>query len=373
MIYFDNAATTPVSEEVLDSFNKVVTKYFANPASNHKLGQVSADLEKKAREQIAKLFYVEESEVIFTSGATESNNLAIKGASFKYKNRGNHIITTNVEHPSVLNAFAQLEEQFGFKVTYLPVSQEGTVSVNQVEEALQDDTILVSIMSVNNEIGAINDVDAIGKMLKKYPKIIFHVDATQSIGKIDISLKNIDMMSMSAHKINGFKGSGILIKKKNIDLLPLSSGGGQEQNIRSGTNNFPYEVCISKAIRIALENREKHYQYVEELNRYLREKILKIEGVSINSPQNASPYILNFSIKKKASVITEGLSNEEIYVSTKSACSSKHSPYSYVIKAIGKSDDEATNAIRISLSYKNTKDEIDIFYLKLKNLLQTIK
>ena len=348
MIYFDNAATTPVSEEVLSSFDKVVTKYFANPASNHKLGQISADLEKKAREQIAKLFLVEDNEVIFTSGATESNNLAIKGAAFRYKNRGNHIITTNVEHPSVLNAFALLEEQFGFKVTYLPVSSEGTVNVKQVEEAIQDDTFLVSIMSVNNEIGSINDVDEIGKMLKKYPKIIFHVDATQSIGKIDISLKN-------------------------IDLVPLLSGGGQEQNIRSGTNNFPYEVCISKALRIALQNREKHYIYVKELNDYLREKLSSIEGVSINSPRNGSPYILNFSINKKASVITEGLSNEEIYVSTKSACSSKHSPYSYVIKALGKSEQEATNSIRISFSYQNTKQEIDIFCQKLQHLLNTIK
>ena len=358
MIYFDNAATTPVSEEVLSSFDKVVTKYFANPASNHKLGQISADLEKKAREQIAKLFLVEDNEVIFTSGATESNNLAIKGAAFRYKNRGNHIITTNVEHPSVLNAFALLEEQFGFRVTYLPVSSEGTVSVKQVEEALQDDTFLVSIMSVNNEIGSINDVEAIAKMLKKYPKILFHVDATQSIGKIDISLKNIDLLSMSAHKINGFKGSGILIKKKNIELVPLLSGGGQEQNIRSGTNNFPYEVCISKALRIALQNREK---------------LSSIEGVSINSLLNGSPYILNFSINKKASVITEGLSNEEIYVSTKSACSSKHSPYSYVIKALGKSEQEATNSIRMSFSYQNTKQEIDIFCQKLENLLNTIK
>ena len=373
MIYFDNAATTPVSEEVLSSFDKVVTKYFANPASNHKLGQISADLEKKAREQIAKLFLVEDNEVIFTSGATESNNLAIKGAAFRYKNRGNHIITTNVEHPSVLNAFALLEEQFGFKVTYLPVSSEGTVNVKQVEDALQDDTFLVSIMSVNNEIGSINDVEAIAKMLKKYPKILFHVDATQSIGKIDISLKNIDLLSMSAHKINGFKGSGILIKKKNIELVPLLSGGGQEQNIRSGTNNFPYEVCISKALRIALQNREKHYRYVKELNDYLREKLSSIEGVSINSPLNGSPYILNFSINKKASVITEGLSNEDIYVSTKSACSSKHSPYSYVIKALVKSEQEATNSIRLSFSYPNTKQEIDIFCQKLQHLLNTIK
>lgn len=373
MIYFDNAATTPVSEEVLDSFNKVVTRYFANPSSNHKLGQISADLEKKAREQIGKLFFVEESEIIFTSGATESNNLAIKGASLKYKNRGKHIITTNIEHPSVLNAFHFLEDEFGFKVTYLEVSKEGIVTPQQVEDALTDETILVSIMSVNNEIGSINDVDAIGKMLKKYPKIIFHVDATQSIGKIDISLKYIDMLSMSAHKINGFKGSGILIKKKNIDLLPLFSGGGQELNLRSGTNNFPYEVCISKAIRIALEGREKHYGYVKELNNYLREKLLNVENVSINSPLQASPYILNFSINKKASVVTEGLSNEGIYVSTKSACSSKKHPLSYVIKALGKSDEEATNSIRISLSYTNTKKEIDIFIDKLKELLKEIK
>lgn len=373
MIYLDHAASTPVSEEIQDSFNKVAMKYYANPASVHRFGLEAYELEKKARQQIADLFGVESNEVLFTSGATEANNLAIKGTAFKYKNRGNHLITTKVEHPSVLNAFMQLEEEFGFRVTYLNVDAKGQVDFNELKEAIDNQTILVSIIAVNNEVGAINDIDQIGRYLKQYPKVIFHSDITQAVGKIKQNYQNVDLLSLSAHKLNGFKGSGLLIKKKNIDLLPLLSGGGQELNLRSGTNNLPYEVCLAKALRIAFEKQEEHYQKVLSLNKYLIEKLQHLEETKLNSTEMGSPYIVNFSINKKASVVAEALSLQDIYVSTKSACSSKKSSSSYVLEAMGKSKNEASNAIRISLSYLNQEAELETFIKALEKILKNTR
>ena len=372
MIYFDNAATTIVDKEVLKSFNEINTRFFANPASSHKLGQETFNLENIARRNIAKIFASKEEEIIFTSGATESNNLAIKGCAFRYQNRGKHIITTKVEHPSVLNAFRQLED-FGFSVTYLDVDKDGKVSFEELKEAIRDDTILVSIMSVNNEVGTINDIEGIAKYLKTFPKIVFHTDATQAIGKIDIDYKNVDLVSLSAHKLHGFKGSGALIKRANIDLLPIASGGGQEFSYRSGTNNFPYEICLAKTLRIAYEKQKENYEKVKKLNDRLREELNKMPGVKINSPLDASPYILNFSTVKKASVVAEGLSLKEIYVSTKSACSSKKIPTSYVLQAMGRDEFDSANAIRVSFSNENTLEEIDIFIKELSNILLKLK
>lgn len=373
MIYFDNAATTKLNKEVLASFNKVNERYFANPASNHKLGLEVLALEDQARNQIAKIFSCTEGEVIFTSGASEANNLAIKGTCLKYKNRGNHIITTKVEHPSVLNVFKKMHDLYGFDVTYLDVNKDGVVELDTLKKALRDDTILVSIMAINNEVGSINDISNIAKILKDYPKVIFHSDATQAIGKVDISFKDVDLVSMSAHKINGFKGSGLLLKKKNIDLVPLIDGGGQEFSFRSGTNNFPYEVSLAKTLRIAYENLFERYNKVKEIHDYMYEKLSHLDNVEINSPKNGSPFIINFSVNKKASVVQEGLSLKEIYVSTKSACSSKKKPYSYVIEAMGYPIERATNAIRVSFSYENSLDEVNIFIEELEKVLKSIK
>ena len=217
IIYLDNASTSKVNPEVLESFNQITLKYFANPSSIHRLGQESNRLLEKSREQILNLLNLTHHEVIFTSGATEANNLAIKGYAMANKNRGNHLITSVTEHPSVLNTFKQLEKN-GFKVTILPVNDKGVVEVNSVKDALTDQTILVSIMAVNNEIGAINPIREIGESLKNYPKIAFHVDMTQAIGKVDIHLENVDMFSFAGHKIHGLLGSGALIKEKNIIL-----------------------------------------------------------------------------------------------------------------------------------------------------------
>ena len=373
MIYLDYAATSPVSEEILETFVKINNRFFANTSSNHKLGFESAQLELKARQQVANLFKVKEDEILFTSGATESNNLAIKGVCLKYKNRGKHIITSLGEHASVLNSFKQLEEEQGFRVTYLPLNEEGKVNIEDLKNALDQETILVSIMAVNNEVGSINPIEEIGKILKNYPKLFFHVDATQAIGKVKMDYSNVDLISMSAHKIGGFKGSGILVKKEKIDLLPLLSGGGQEYSYRSGTTNFPYSVCASKALRIAFEKQEERYEYVKKLNCYLREELEKMEGVEFNSPKDASPYILNFHVNKKGSVVSEALSNHEVFVSTQSACSSKKTSFSHVLQAMGKNMDVSENSIRVSLSFLTKKSELQTFIKILKDVLASIK
>ena len=373
MIYLYHAATSPVNEEVLNTFILINKNFFANTSSSHKLGLEVSLLEKKAREQIASLMRVKEKEVIFTSVATESNNLAIKGVALKYQNRGKHLITSLGEHASVLNSFKELEKDYGFKVTYLPLNEEGKINLADLENSMDQETILVSLMAVNNEVGSINDVEKIAQIVKRYPKAFLHVDATQAIGKIDIDYQDVDLISMSAHKINGFKGSGALIKKEKVDLLPLLSGGGQEFTYRSGTTNFPYEVCLSKALRIALENLKVRYEYVKSLNSLLREELKKIPNLEFNSPLDASPYILNFHVDKKASVVSEALSNKEIYVSTQSACSSKKTSLSHVLKAMGKNDKISEDSIRVSLSYLNTKEEIIKFSSTLKEILKTIK
>ena len=373
MIYFDNAATTMVDEDILNSFVTAINKVSGNSSSLHKEGLKALQMEMKAKKQIASFFNVDENEIIFTSGATESNNLAIRGTAFRYQNRGKHIITTKIEHLSVLETLKQLEELFGFEVTYLDVDENGLISIEDLKKNIRNDTILVSVMAVNNEVGTIEPIEEIGKLLKDYPKIFFHVDATQAIGKIKIDYKDVDLISMSGHKIHSFKSFGVLVKKKNVNLLSMNTGGGHQNGFRSGTTNVPAEIAIAKAIRFAFENQEKHFNYVRELHNYLIEKLQNIEGVKINAKENVSPFILSFSVPKKASVVQEALSEKEIYVSTKSACSSKKEFTSYVLEAMKKNKWDSSNSIRVSFSYKNTKKEIDIFIKELKCILNNLK
>ena len=284
MIYFDNAATTSVNKELLVSFNQLVEKYYGNPSSNHKYGLESSRLLSLAREQVLSLLGLDKNyEIIFTSGATESNNLAIKGVALAYKNRGKHLITTNVEHPSVLNAFKQLEEEFGFEVTILPVNEKGIIEPDTLRKAMRNDTILVSIMHVNNETGEVNDIETLSKIVHGYPKCFFHSDTTQSITKIDVNYNLIDMFIASSHKIHGLKGSGFLAIRKNIKPLPLLSGGGQEFNLRSGTSDMPKDVTLAKTLRLAFENKDKKIKKVQEINNYIRKELERFDEVVINS------------------------------------------------------------------------------------------
>ena len=374
IIYLDNAATSKVHPEVLDSYNQITLKYFANPSSIHFLGQESHRLLEKSREQILNLFKLNHHEVIFTSGATEANNLAIKGYAFANKGRGNHIITSATEHPSVLNTVKQLEN-YGFEVTILPVNKQGVVEVNSLKAALKEDTILVSIMAVNNETGAINPIKEIGELLKSYPKIAFHVDMTQAIGKVDIPLENIDMFSFAGHKIHGLLGSGALIKEKKIILEPLNNGGGQENNLRSGTNTVALSASLAKALRLAIKGQQENYQKVSNLRDYLLSYLKDNPDIYIiNSYSLDNPYILNFSlINHKASVVVEALSNKGIMVSSLSACHSKYEDYSYVVHAMNQDMKLAHNTIRVSFSYENSVDDVNSLIRGLKQIMKEIK
>ncbi|KYD22574.1 cysteine desulfurase [Geobacillus sp. NFOSA3] len=376
MIYLDNSATTKPFPEVVDSFVTVATKYFGNPSSLHELGMKAERLLTQAREQIAASLQVKPSEIIFTSGGTEANNFAIKGVAFQYRHRGNHIITTAIEHPSVSEACHQLE-QLGFEVTYLPVNENGVVTVEQVKKALRDDTILVSIMHVNNEVGAIQPVEEIGELLSSYPKTIFHVDRVQGISKVPLDMKkaHIDLCTMSAHKFHGLRGAGILYVRQGIQLSPLLAGGGQEMQLRSGTENVPAIVAMAKALRMSLEKYDKQIDYLLEVKQAWLNELKEIPFIQINTPlEHSAPHIINFSLDGiKPEVFVHELEKNDIFVSTTSACSSKKKAPSKTLLAMGMGDKRAESGIRISLSFENTLEEIPIAIAVMKKAIEKLR
>ncbi|MGD6873043.1 cysteine desulfurase family protein [Sutcliffiella horikoshii] len=374
MIYLDNSATTKPYKEVVDSFLKVSTEYFGNPSSLHSLGGEAEMLLNRSRETIASLLNVHHKEVIFTSGGTESNNLAVKGCALSKKNIGNHIITTSIEHPSVTNAIKDLEKE-GFEVTVLPVNKEGRITKKQVEEALTKETVLVSIIHVNNETGAIQPVEEIGEMLKNHLNASFHVDHIQGIGKVPLRMDTIDLCSLSAHKFHGLKGNGILIAKNGVKLHPILSGGDQEWTLRSGTENVAGIVSMTKALRMTLEKSENHLSNLLQLKHYLLDELEQIKGVFIHSYRNQSaPHIVNFSVPGiKSEVLVHALGTKNIYVSTTSACSSKRKAPSKTLTAMGVTRAQAESAIRISMTYSTTKEEIRLFLQEFIQAITTIK
>ena len=374
VIYLDNAATTKVDPEVLNSYNQITLKYFANPSSIHSLGQEASRLLDKSREQILNVLKLTHHEVIFTSGATEANNLAIKGYCFANRSRGNHIITSATEHPSVLNTVLEMQD-FGFEVTVLPVNKEGQIEVNSLKAAIREDTILVSLMMVNNEVGAINPIKEVGEYLKKFPKIAFHVDMVQAIGKMPLSFENIDMFSIAGHKIHGLLGSGLLIKEKKIIIKAVNQGGGQENNLRSGTNTLALSASLAKALRLSIEGEASNFGKVkvlsERLLSYLKDNKDKY---LINSYNEDNPYIVNFSLlHHKASVVVEALSNRGIMVSSLSACHAKNEDYSKVVYAMYQDLNLAHNTIRISFDKDNTIEEVEALITNLEEILKEIK
>ena len=374
VIYLDNAATTKVDPEVLNSYNQITLKYFANPSSIHSLGQESSRLLDKSREQILNVLKLTHHDVIFTSGATEANNLAIKGYCFANRSRGKHIITSATEHPSVLNTVLEMQD-FGFEVTVLPVNKEGQIEVNSLKAAIREDTILVSLMMVNNEVGAINPIKEVGEYLKKFPKIAFHVDMVQAIGKLPLDFNNIDMFSIAGHKIHGLLGSGLLIKEKKILLKAVNQGGGQENNLRSGTNTLALSASLAKALRLAVEGEANNFRKVKVLSErllgYLKDNKDKY---LINSYNEDNPYIVNFSLlHHKASVVVEALSNRGIMVSSLSACHAKNEDYSKVVYAMYQDLNLAHNTIRISFDKDNTIEEVEALIKNLEEILKEIK
>lgn len=358
MIYLDYSATTKTSKEVLDTFVKVSTDFIGNPNSLHKLGVDAHNLIEKATKQIADILKVKPDEIIYTSGSSESNNLALKGISLKYQNRGKHIITTEFEHSSIYGPIGYLEKM-GFECDFVKTNADGTVDLDNLKSLLRKDTILVSICAVNSEIGIREQIEEIGKVVKENSNAFFHVDATQAIGKINIDLSNVDLASFSAHKFFGIKGIGVLIKKDKIMLEPLIHGGKSTTIFRSGTPALPLIVSTAKALRLAYEDIDSKYNYVTELNNYLKENLSKYDNVYINSNSKCIPHILNLSIiGVKPETMLHALEKYEIYISTQTACSSEKL-LSKAVYALTMDEERAKSSIRISLSYKTTKEELD--------------
>ena len=360
MIYLDYSATTKTNEEVLKSFIKCSEEFIGNPNSLHMLGVKSKNIIDKATTQIANLLDVKENEIIYTSGSSESNNLAIKGICDKYKNRGKHIITTPLEHSSIYGPIEYLKEK-GFSVDYVELDSNGIVNLESLKSLIKDDTILVSICAVNSEIGILQPINEIANIVKQNPKCFFHSDITQAIGKIDIDISNIDLVSFSAHKFYGIKGIGCLIKKEKIELSPLVNGGKSTTIYRSGTPCLPLIVSMSKALRLALEDINEKEKYVKKLNTFLKDKLKIYDKVKINSNDNCIPHILNISIiGVKPETMLHALERYEIYISTQSACSDTNSK-SKAVFALTNDIKRANSSIRISLSHLTTKEEIDEF------------
>lgn len=373
MIYFDSAATSKVDEEILDSYYKFLKMYYANSSSTHKMGEEVSIIFDKARKQIADILKINSDELIFTSGASEANNMALKGILLKNIKTKKHVITSKVEHPSILNCLKELEEMIDLEVTYLDVNNEGVISLDDLKNNIKENTVLVSIMFVNNETGAINDIEGIKGVLKG-KNILFHCDATQGFMKLPLDLKGIDLLSMSGHKLYGLKGAGLLVKKRHVNLLPLINGGSQEFNLRAGTSNYPLMISLSKTIRLAYENQAKYYEHVSTLRNYLYNELIKMDEVLINSPQNGSPYVLNFSLKGvNAKVIHNYLQTKGIMVSTVSACSSSKITTSYVILNMFNDVNRASSSLRVSFSKYNTLEEVKELIKALKEAIINIK
>lgn len=376
MIYFDNSATTKSFPEVVESFIKVSTEFYGNPSSLHRFGGQAEHLLNQARGQIARLLSIKENEIIFTSGGTEGNNLAIKGVAEAYKNRGRHIITTSVEHASVKEPFKHLENN-GFDVTILPVGLDGRVKVTDLEKEIRKDTILISVMHVNNEVGVIQPIKEIGQLLKRYPKTLFHVDHVQGMGKIPLDLHgcHIDLCTISGHKFHGFKGTGLLFIKEGVTINPLFHGGNQERKWRSGTENVAGAVSLAKSLRLIKEKLDNHSNQIETLSRELRKGLESIKGVIINTPTtNVAPHIINISIPQmKSEVIVHALEEKDIYVSTTSACSSKQNKSSSTLSAMGYSKARANSAIRLSMSYTNTLEEVRKVLLAIEETTEALR
>lgn len=360
MIYLDYSATTPVDKRVLSTFEKACIDYPGNSNSLHKLGVEAKELENYATDRIKELLKLKNKEIIYTSGASEANNQALKGICSRYKNRGKHIITTYLEHSSISSTLNYLTNN-GFIVDYVKLDDNGQVDLEHLKKLLSRDTLIVSICMVDSELGIRQSIDKVSEILKDYPKCFFHVDCTQALGKIDIDFSLMDLASVSAHKIFGMKGIGMLIKNTNIVLDPLIHGGKSSTEYRSGTPALPLIVSTMKAIDLIIANIDSNYDYVTKLYRKLIDGIRKYDGVTINSTNYSIPYTLNFSLKNiKPETFIHAMDSYDIYISTKSACSVSGT-MSDAVYAVTKDRDRAMNSIRVSLAYLTTMEEIDEF------------
>ena len=358
MIYLDYSATTPVNEEVINSYSEACRKFVGNPNSLHKLGLEAKKVIDASTEQIASILGVKPSEIIYTSGSSESNNAVIKGVCSKYKNRGNKIITTELEHSSIIAPLNYLSND-GFDVEFVKLDDNGQVDLEDLKRLIDDKTILVTISSVSSEVGVRQPIDEIAKIVKEYPKCFFHTDMTQSVGKEKLDLSNVDFASFSAQKFFGMKGIGGLIKKEGIAIDPIIHGGKSTTIFRSGTPALPLVVSTAKAMRLAYVDFDKKIKHIKELNEYLIDKLSKLD-VHINSNEFCIPHIVNFSLHGiKSEVMLHALEKDDIFISTQTACAT--ASYSKAIYALTKDKELASNSMRVSISYLTTKEEIDKF------------
>jgi len=360
MIYLDYAANTPADEQVINTFGSVSREFMANPNSVHFLGRKAAERLKESTLKVADILGVSENEVIFTSGASEANNTAIKGVAAHYRKYGKHIITTFLEHSSVNGAVSYLQNN-GYDVEYAEISPDGIVDIESLKKMIRDDTILVSVCYVDSEVGLKQPIDEIGRLLKEYPHCCFHVDATQAMGKIPVSFNNVDLATLTPHKFYGLNGCGILMKKEKIMLEPLIHGGISTTVYRSGTPALGMIAAAEKALDLACSNSEERLIYVRQLNDMLKRELRKYKSVMINSNENSIPFILNISIDKvNTEKFREALEEYDICVSTKSACCAPNtaSRPGYALTGDRK---RALSTLRISLSHLTSEAEIDLF------------
>ena len=376
--YFDNSATTKVLDSVKDIVVKTMTEDYGNPAAKHRKGMEAEQYIRDARKIIADTMKVQEKEILFTSGGSESNNMALIGAAWANQRAGKHIISTSIEHPSVYNPLGVLEE-LGFEVTILPVDHDGHISLKELEEAIRPDTILVSTMYVNNEVGAVEPVEEISKIIKaKNPSTLYHVDAIQAYGKYVIRPKKqgIDLLSVSSHKIHGPKGVGFLYIRNGVKIKPLIYGGGQQAGMRSGTENVPGVAGFGAAAKEMYTNHAEKVQKLIELKDYMTDRLGEIEGTVINSKKGeaSAPQIVSVSFEGvRSEVLLHALEDKGVYVSSGSACSSNHPGISGTLKGIGVAQKLLDSTIRMSFGMFNTKEEVDYTIDVLKELVPVLR
>ncbi|WP_423364166.1 cysteine desulfurase family protein [Mycoplasma sp. P36-A1] len=373
MIYLDNAATTQLNKDVHETINKLRSSYFMNANSPYWPAIQISDLQEKSRAILAEMLNVNKKELFFLSTGSEGNNTAIKGIAFKFYGKGTkHIITSETEHSSVYETCKQLERNFGFEVTYLKPNKHGRISNTDILEAIKDNTILITIMKVNSEMGTMNYVEEIYDQIKKINRnIVVHMDCVQAFGKYELDLKHMDMASFSAHKINGVKGSALFYKKENITILPLISGGEQEMGLRAGTANYHFNIALAKTLKLFLEKKES--SPIKPKYDLMIQLLQSDSRIVINSDlQNTSMYIINFSIPEyKSEVILNDLEHKDIYISTKSACSS-NAKRSRVMESLPVDDSIKESAFRVSFSLYTTIEDIQTFYKELIATLDSI-
>lgn len=360
-VYLDHAATTQVLPEVVEAMASVYTRVYGNPSSMHSMGLEAEKVLKSCKKTFSKIIHSQDSELVFTSGGTEANNLAIQGVLKQAPPKMNHLITTAIEHPSVLSVFQHMESQ-GYEVTYLPVDSQGHIDPKALEGALRPTTALVSIMYVNNEIGTILDIEAYSKIIKRHSKAIFHVDGIQALGKVECHVRKlgVDLMSFSGHKIHGPKGIGCLFVKKGTPLKPMFYGGAQEKALRPGTENLAGIVGFVNAASLYMDKALEGPSHLAGIRQYMIDQLATLDGCEIISPLLGAPHILNVCFHNmRGEVLLHDLETHGVYVSTGSACASKNKSYSHVLEAIGLNDMKKEGAIRWSFSKYTSKEDID--------------